>query len=366
MCSGTNAARLVVVLAILGMAGCRESSAVNAIDAARLKQAIERGVSFLADAQEADGEFPVYFYITSHLAVRGKHQSEAGYTTYRFLDPTPFGTAGILYNLWFLQPFDPQMAPMAHRAADFLLGQMEPGGIWRYWSRKNPNFQVKILPPDLDDTSLVSLVLLLTGHPPLEHLELLKTYRLPSGLYRTWMEPAIDRIMRQGEADCVVNANMLAYLARRGEQPAELCGYLTTLLRTEPDALCSTFYPSPYALSYAVGRAYRMGASCLAPAIPDAVSFLERTANTDGTWQRWPEPLQTALAVNALLDLRPDHPLIAPGIRRLLETQMPTGAWPTGPYYATTPVYAFTTFGSETISTGMALEALAKYADSQR
>src|SRR5450755_4817749 len=104
----------------------------------------ERALAFLAWRQQPSGQFGVL--VGSDLTHPG---SEA------VPDSTPFPTALIVHSLGFS---DSSVArEMIRRALRFLRAEMEPGGVWRYWTAEHE--QHLTIPPDLDDTACVAQVL---------------------------------------------------------------------------------------------------------------------------------------------------------------------------------------------------------------
>ena len=352
------------VLSAMGALGAfvHPDGAASNLDAARLEtarmhQAITQGVAYLQDEQLPSGEFPSYWAV-----------QEGEWT----VDSTPFTTGNIVYSLQFVQ--DERVPGMAQKAVAFLLGEMEGPGLWRYWSTHNARHD-KII-PDLDDTSVVGLALLVHGvsfpHDP----NFLLRYRTPEKVFVTWLLPAGNTRLpantegdqlRKGlhedyypdnTPDGVVNAHLLAYFARQGRRLPEVCQFLIGLVEARADpATHSIYYPSRYAFTNAVSKAYGEGASCLTEVVDPLIAWVVEGQQADGSWGG---AVETALALNTLFNLGYEGDALNAGVTALLAQQRGDGSWSREKYYGSTknPV----AFGSQTLTTGFALEALAKHA----
>src|SRR5207244_1566489 len=143
------------------------------------------------------------------------------------------------------------------------------------------------IPPDIDDTCCVSFLLAKHGHRvPSNHAVILAN-RDPRKLFYTWFIPrwpmprsvdywrvalpqaiAFRRFVTffrttyasLHDVDCVVNANALLYLGESAElQP--VVDYLIESVRAGREGACDKWYQRPFALYYALSRAYFNGVS---------------------------------------------------------------------------------------------------------
>ena len=137
----------------------------RAID--RVEAALARALGFLRQAQLPSGELPVYATTDPTLAERAE------------LDPSIFPTALAAQCLLFA----PEAAPIAARALDFLLAEMDDNGLWRHWTRAHPHYSS--LPPDLDDTSCASAALVRGGRVLPDNRPLLLANRARDGRFLT-------------------------------------------------------------------------------------------------------------------------------------------------------------------------------------
>lgn len=110
--------------------------------------------------------------------------------------------------------------------------------------------------------------------------------------------------------DCVVNANVLSSLSAHGLQNTpgvkEACAYIESAVNSKLEDKCGLYYPNPYTLHYAVGKAYKNGAQCLKKSAEILLSRLMKEQQKDGSWKGglFEEPVQSSLyATRALMDL---------------------------------------------------------------
>jgi hypothetical protein len=113
------------------------------------------------------------------------------------------------------------------------------------------------------------------------------------------------------DVDCVVNANVLNALATYGELNTtsganEACNFLNWTFRTNRQAVCGVYYPSPYNLHYVTAKAFAAGASCLQEATELLVADILSKQQSDGSWSshiKDDKVHSTLYALNALLYL---------------------------------------------------------------
>jgi hypothetical protein len=289
-----------------------------------------------------------------------------------------FPSALIAYSLGFI----PGALDMRDRALDFLLGEMDGRGLWRYWSHDHS--YPHNLPPDLDDTCVASAVLMRAGRRFPENRPIVLANRDTCGLFFTWITPrprwasgwaywrsalpqlldpaALYYFLRQTAAspfdiDAVVNANVLFYLGDRAETRPVVVR-LMTILREGLERQCDKWYESPAAIWYFFSRA-------MSGFVPDARQLvLDRVAGA-----RHASPLDAAHAACSVLSWG-ELPSDA-AVAELLEAQLESGGWPRAGLYAggrtrmpdgsvAPPGPEMPWWGSEALTTSVALEALAR------
>ncbi len=340
----------------------------------KVRVALNRGLDFLAERQLEDGEFPtlIWFDEDPEKAV---------------FDSSPFVTSLISYSLGHCPP---RARPMIGRALDFLEAQMEPEGVWRYYTPKQ--FKHQRIPPDLDDTSCVSLVLarndreipdngwifeencgedglfytwLLESHSSspawrayLGSLESLAEFRSPPKpaefLGVTRFNVAKEKVPEK-EVDATVIANVVAYLGDT-DSTAKAIDYLVDLIRSNREEGTSFYYVDVVSLYYMIARACDCGVARFRDlGRPITERIEERLADSEADQSS----LTLAMAACAMLTFSPDSPMLAEVIDRLVALQSNDGAWERSAFYSGPPVSP--RWGSEELTTGFAVEALGRF-----
>ena len=328
--------------------------------------AIERAVAFLRRRQLPYGEFPMMLGQDRRLSSP-------------VFESSPFGTTFVMYALAQLD--DPDVAAMTQRAAAFLRDEMEFGGVWRYHSTRQHKHAR--LPPDLDDTACASYALKLAGVPVPDNAWAFLGSRDTSERFRTWIVPTrrkrwnpqfvIARSLGAAQArlrarraavpesedprfrvmqidhddvDPVVNANVVLYLGERAETRAAIEFVIHAVLADATPF--SIYYGDPLALYYAAARAFRHAAPALGVLREPILERITRlSAARDAL-----TPLQAAFAASALLTFTPKAPLVRELLRIVRSRQREDGGWDAYAFYAV--------WGSEEVTTGFCLEALAR------
>ncbi|PSJ39645.1 hypothetical protein [Allosphingosinicella deserti] len=332
---------------------------------AELDGAIARGVAFLAEAQCASGELPVFASTDPKM--------ETGCT----LDPSIFPTALMAQSLGFC----PEAAPVRERALAFLHREMDANGLWRHWTREHPFYAQ--LPPDLDDTSCASAALASADIAFPDNRSLLLSNRDLRSRFFTWISPrprltkgrhlavtaaqlrhAVTLFFfyrrtsaKPYDVDAVVNANTLFYLGDFPRREA-VAAMLLDVLRGDGERSCDKWYDNPFAIWYFFSRA-------LAPIAPEAEAIVARkilSADPETTLDR-------ALAACALLwwGRQPAPSLVD----ALLASPDVQGSWPRAALYHggrqrrkdgvfADPHPDTPRWGSEALTTCFCLEALSR------
>jgi hypothetical protein len=263
-----------------------------------------------------------------------------------------FVASCVLYCLSFLP--DSGLDAMKSAAVGFLAREMKPPGVWKYFSSTS----LIDLDPDLDDTACASFVLRDT-HPDIRagrNIDIILGNTSDDGLFFTWLR----KKGAPNDVDSVVNANVLLYLGDR-EETAAVSHYLNKIIAAGREADGHYYYPDDCALYYALTRAYFNGAISLEPAkdrIPARIADRQQKNGSFGN------ELLTALAICSLLNCScADSVLLGRGIEYLTNTQRNDGSWPRRAYYGgPLPGLPRTNwYGSEELTTGFCLEALARF-----
>jgi len=281
----------------------------------------------------------------------------------------------VLYSLDFAKGLDPKSEEATKKGIKFLMSEMDEGGLWRYWTRKNP--KRSIIPPDLDDTSCISALLKSHGVTIPDNHWLFYDSRDKRGAFFTWLYKA-DTLRKKwlslktggkaftfteelwqwtkGEDVCaVVNANCLMYLGET-DGTRKAIDYLQRVLREGSEDKEIVFYAHRMSLYYFTSRAYFTGVKSLESAKPVMVQRILAQQQADGSFG---DELLTGLGVCALMNLGVSTDTLAKSIAYLVSTQQADGSWQRIPMYGGPPTP--TTFGSADLTTGICLEALARY-----
>lgn len=309
-----------------------------------VEQALSRGLALLEERQRPHGEIASYRFRDVHLTGNPGFES------------SPYATTYALYCLSFVArrwsgadrslQLVSRIAALASRARGFLSEEMEPPGLWRYYSSRS----AKTLAPDLDDTACASYALR-EVHDVVRlglNLRLFLANRDDQGLFRTFLSDGRNNV------DAVVNANVLLYLGEREETRAA-CRYLVRTALEGAAGEASLYGLDELSFAYVLSRSYFRGVSGLGDCCEVLISrILDR--REDGSFG---EPFDTALAVNSLLNLgHRDPTILAPAVESLLDRQREEdGAWPRAAFYID---FFGGYYGSEELTTAFCLEALAR------
>lgn len=304
-----------------------------------IRRAIEKGVAFLESAQLPSGEIPIEISPTPEMSgdcVR---------------DPVVFPAALAARTL----SITPSAARVQSRTLDFLVREMHPDGLWRHPSSDKP--QHYDTPLDVDDTSIASVALLAAGREVPDNRRFLLANRNRSGLFRTWIvrwwpHPILTyRFFRYttaevGDVDAVVNANVVIYLGDC-EETRPAIEHMLEVLRANREMKSTKWYESRFTVWYFFSHALRE----IAPEAGNMIVPRVKAAAPSNA-------LELAVATSTLLlwDRAPD-------VQPLIESQLPSGAWPRAGFYhygiqnsQPTPPW----WGSEALTTVFAVEALSR------
>ncbi|WP_316749117.1 hypothetical protein [Pedobacter gandavensis] len=332
------------------------------------EQAILKGVDFLEDHQFPNGEFCCYIGDEDEMKMC-------------IAQSNIFPGSLIAYALLPLKHL-PVITEILDKAAAFLQYQMMRGGVWNNFSILNPLFPV--CPPDVDNTVCASKVLQALNKSYPANEELILANRSKSGLFYTWyaLRPIFVPLKdfwllclralkhpvgsfffwKKTEAsrydiDAVVNANALFYFGYTAET-APIVPYLLNIIATEKEGDCDLWYRNPFTVYYFFSRLYKTGIKEMEPAKLTITNRVLLTVNADGSFGTG--VLDTALGIIVLLNGDYDSPILEQAVEFLLSRQKKSGGWPRWAVYYGGPKKHLC-YGSEELTTGFCLEALALY-----
>lgn len=342
-----------------------------------IHHALDRAIDFLVGNQLPTGQFKVYGGFDETL--------QKGYIVVDDI----FTTSLVLYNLHHAREVRSDMVHwMNQKAVRFLLKEKMGPGVWRYWTGfYNGKQRVKLgwedvwNPPDIEDTALVSIALQFNGHQFPRNRSVILANRRADGLFYTWIVPrpqyprslAYWRVVlpqyfipreleiywkfsgaRRDDVDGGINANAVMYLGERPEtQPA--IDFLINVVREEREALCCKWYRRPHTIRYFISRAHFHGVKRFG-VLKDILA--PRVETELGSENGSTSPLHVAMNMSTLMNFSCDSPLLDHGAAYLLATQDNDGAWVRDALYGRVGDFSF---GSEEITTGLCIEALARY-----
>lgn len=346
-------------------------SQTGLVGQATVAQAIDRGIQYLYRHQYPNGEFCCYMAPDETM-----QQACAP-------DSTAFPTAVIANTLLGLADHS-MVATMLTRTVSFLQYQLMRGGLLNQYTLRNHWFALH--PPSVDGTAYAGTLFETLGveypHNQARSL-LLANRRAGSGLY-TWLilrpRPTRNRLywrtglrvlkhplaslrfwLKHGwmriNIDKVVNANALYYLGLSDETKFIL-DYLLDAVTHESERQYDSWYASPISFYYALGRNYDKGITQLESVRSIVLERLLTHQQPDGLFGK--SVLQTAQALSALLYWRGPAVTIEQTANVLVNHQARYGNWPRATLFYGGPQLAIG-WGSEELTTGFCLEALAAY-----
>lgn len=332
--------------------------------------AIAEGLDFLGARQLPSGTFEIL--CSPHPLL--EENCKPDYST--------FQTAQIAYCLDFTK--SEKAGEIVSKAISFLLSEMQKGGVWRYTCSPNPDY----LPPDVDDTSCISHLLKQHGISVPDNLGVLLGNRASEGLFHTWVLPRLTRkadmsywrvALRQvlklrrlswffrvtecspGDVDPVVNANVLFYLGDRPET-RPIIRTLIQILEDEGEETCDKYYGSRFTFYYFLSRNRAAGVRGFDTVGDTILERIKSFAHPNG--EIGSHILHTALAACALMDWSDRSAVLDDAIEAILRARRSDGGWQRCPFYYSGPSKKLA-WGSDEVTTGFCLEALARYRNLQ-
>lgn len=292
-----------------------------------IEEAISSGMNFLHQAQLPYGEFKTYACVDEAMFLCQ-------------FDSSTFISTFVAYSIKNIK--NEYTLPMIQNVVSFLKSKERSGGIWGYyWTGKN----AETLDPDLDDTAVISYALRSNNTAFQNNIPIFEQNRDAGGVFFTWLR----RSNSPNYIDCGVNANILLYL---GDEYKAACTYVNDSITY--DMQCSSYYPDPLSIYYLVSRAAVESASCLNDEKDIILKRVLDSAAQDGSFG---STLQTAFALNTLMNYGYVGPELGHAVDYLISKQNDDGSWERGPFFRAGVFY----FGSEELTTAVVLEALDKY-----
>jgi hypothetical protein len=227
--------------------------------------------------------FPTYEYYP-HFELK-KHLG--WHITY----PSPFIHSNVLYSL--LNSENKDLITLVKKGAGFLNKHKENGDLWRFWKIDECEHPV---PPDLDDTALVSTILKKLGYF-LNNTQIIQNNILQNRNINTWVKanykllftnPIIYLSLKQSEKkiqgtlksgmfswsdnELGVEANVLMYL---GENESTKGTINKCITEWKSDSFNHQFYDKKVVVAYHIARAYKEGIKSFEVLKNDILNYLE-------------------------------------------------------------------------------------------
>ena len=304
------------------------------------REGIRRGLAFLESTVDANGAWHCIRFNVADPDIP------------RHFERPPFVSA--LCALALESSDEPRARALCTATKAYLIDTIEYPGLWRYYRH---------LPPDLDSTSLCSMVI--GTHPWIwlgRNVPGVLANRDEEGRFMTWVlqegEPDVVSPFRI-EADPVVNANVIAWLGDRPET-GDARRWLEVLVTDGNLEGSSKWYPDTVAIYYAIARAMvraKPALDRLRPILAERILGLRDRKGGFGN------VLQTAQAVSALYDVGSLGRIDAMReVERLMNSQRADGSWPEllafGDQSLKWGVVGRIGHGSEAVTSAFCIEAL--------
>ncbi len=320
----------IMVLAILSF-----SEPKNQNNLSEINNSINKGILFLYSDQLNNGEFKAYVCGDDSL-------NECSY------DSSNFVTSLTLYSIKDIKNKEVQNITL--KGLNFLLSDQEYPGLWNYWSENNSNHN--FVPPDSEDTSVASFILRMYNKSFQDNLQVLEQNKNNESLYYTWLNNSESG----NNIDCVINANVVMYTKSNENS---VCAYLKKVISSNQN--CSLYYPNRFVLYYTVSKAFSNNISCLGENRNEIIKKILANQQPNGSFG---SPLNTALAINTLINYDYHGKEVDRAVTYLISTQNRDGHWSKEIYFEYLPSWASYYYGSEDLSTAISIEALNKYLSS--
>lgn len=309
-----------------------------------IKLSLKKGLHFLGQTQKKDGSF-------ESLTSPQLDFNSASTTN------SIFPTCLILSSLANLPA-----SKIQARCAQFLLKQKSPAWTFNYWKRNSADSKRTPYPEDLDDTFCALSALMkydkniISGQALAKIVALLNSLETKEGgPYRTWITTT-QASSDWKDVDLAVNSNIAYFLSLNDV-------FLPNLIHLADAAIAennyaSPYYASPYSVIYFISRFYPGQQK------QKLINYLRKKKNPKNHWNN---PLDTALAISALINLGYSAKLLEKPVHYLITQQKKSGPWPAVPFVVELikdkkKYYS----GSDALTTAFCLEALQKYLSAQQ
>ncbi|MFZ2975821.1 MAG: hypothetical protein WA055_04330 [Candidatus Moraniibacteriota bacterium] len=307
-----------------------------------ISEAIKSGIKYLSRSQKEDGSF-------SNLISTSK----------RFENPKEnrsiFPACLILASLSSL-PQSKVLGKAKSKSAKFLLSQKSDFWSWNYWKRNSPESKDAPYPDDLDDTCCAMVALIKHDPKSISIKAVSKVVNLltfceskEGGPYYSWLTPP-DADKGWKDIDLAVNSNIAFFLSLQEVTLRSLVALTEKAI--DSGEYASPYYHSQYSVIYFISRWYKGKKK------DKIISYLLKKKLKNNSWGN---PLETALAVSALINLGYEREKLEKSIGYILKNQI-ARAWLAYPLIIESVKKKQTYYsGSAELTTAFCIEALGKF-----
>lgn len=333
----------------------------------KIDNSIEKAIKYLVEHQLASGEFTTYMAPDSEMQEWCVPESNTGFTA-------EIGNC--------LLPFqdDPSVNQLLTKATNYLLYQDVRGGIWQFYAKWHPKF--KILPPDVDDTALVSNFLKKRNISYPNNIPTLLLNRNKQGLFYTWftfhsnflkyskkywrliareLKAPVKTFLywriathRRNDIDLVINANVTCYMGYN-EITKPVVSFIKDALVKSKGKIPDKWYLNEIVHYYFISRLYDLEIPEMLEIKPLFENKIKKAIETSKNFRRC--DLEIALATTSLIKLKTEEDVIEDYINLLIARQAPNGEWQRYELVTGGPLV----WGSEEATTAYCIEALYSY-----
>jgi len=269
-------------------------------------RSIKNALIFLEKNQKKDGNFLSFSSTDKKISKDIKKLNSV------------FSSALILSSLHSLKNTE----KIKNKLANFLMAQKNDFWSFNYWTRNSKESKKFPYPDDLDDTFCALCALSLFDEKIIDGEALAKIVTLltateekEGGPYRTWLiPPNSDTVWK--DVDIAVNSNIAFFLSLKGVSLKNINNLIEKSI--DKKKYFSPYYPSEYPIIYFISRFYSKKKK------EKIIKFLLSKQKKNGAWQN---PLNTALSLSSLINLKYKGPAIKKGFEYLLKSQKENGSW---------------------------------------
>ncbi|HOX10692.1 MAG TPA: terpene cyclase/mutase family protein [Candidatus Moranbacteria bacterium] len=307
-----------------------------------VSEAIKSGIKYLSRTQKEDGSFSNFISVSKRFENPKENRSI-------------FPACLILASLDSL-PQSKVLGKVKSKSAKFLLSQKSDFWSWNYWKRNSPESKDAPYPDDLDDTCCAMVALIKHDPKSISIKAVSKVVNLltfceskEGGPYYSWLTPP-DADKGWKDIDLAVNSNIAFFLSLQEVTLKSLIALTEKAI--DSGEYASPYYHSQYSVIYFISRWYKGKKK------DKIISYLLKKRLENDSWGN---PLETALAVSALINFGYEKEKLEKSIGYILKNQI-EGEWRACPLIIELVKNKQKHYsGSAELTTAFCLEALGKF-----